>query len=231
MNNSTFGKSDSRVHLDEQFFSKEPYEPLLVNLTRVLHNSGFHRELETKITIPLASNALPLSNMCKVALAECLSRDVFVDYDEVAELKRLNFSGFERFHFLADRPIDTEKPAYLSQSHVVFVFSHQASVNDTKFNFVVTFPIHFRYQTPSEHLYYTDVNIFPPIAYLMCPTSNGTEFMWFLLNYGDFWQHVVRTKIPVGQLWLRNFVTFVTFSVVLLGSLSILVTLLRTKYQ
>jgi hypothetical protein len=91
----------------------------------------------------------------------------------------------------------------------------------------VSFPLHFRYQMPSNELDYNEIHIYPPLSFLKCPQLNGTESLWFVLNYGDYRDYILKAKIPTGQLWMKPFITTTTFIVTLFGAAVIVVTLLR----
>jgi hypothetical protein len=63
----------------------------------------------------------------------------------------------------------------------------------------------------------------------MCSYSKENEILWFRIDYGDFQHQVVTAQIPIGQLWIQNFVMIGTFVVVSLGSAFIIVSLLQTN--
>jgi hypothetical protein len=134
---------DCQKHL-ESTFSLDLV--LFANLTRQFHKFGFHRDLVTQLTFTLSNDLVTVSNNCKVVLVEYLPQTTYVDRDEITgwflicnfpfllriyhlvslfglELVRLKLSQFEYFYFLNDIPIDTEKPAHLSEDIVFFVFS------------------------------------------------------------------------------------------------------------
>lgn len=183
-----------------------------VTIQRSVQNSGFHRDLVTKLTIPIGvfDNAVNLGK-CRCLLIEELPSSVYVDPFQLTQY--LQFGGPE---FISPE-VDIEKPEYLSAAFNISIFTQALESSTGYWVTNVTLPIHIRYHRPSSDpsQYYQQVTIPDPGVYINCSDNsnsisseeeieapcdrtNTKLCIWRKIDYKSD-SDVVSIQIPVGK--------------------------------
>lgn len=101
-----------------------------------IRNTGFHRELQYQLSF--AGESLS-KRTCEFMLVQNLAASVFVNTDELNDLKRL-----KQIEVYVPVYMDVEIPASKAFHVQIYVFGDvNRSVN-------VSMPVHFRYQVPTD---------------------------------------------------------------------------------
>uniref|UniRef100_A0A6B2LI44 Phosphatidylinositol-glycan biosynthesis class X protein n=1 Tax=Arcella intermedia TaxID=1963864 RepID=A0A6B2LI44_9EUKA len=174
---------------------------------------------------------------CILMLVETLPAGVYVDPFEMNELEK--FGSGNRFHYFND--VDVEKPAYQSQQNVVLVYR---MFNPQSHLLNISFPVHFRYQLPSDTVTHRRVYLNAPLIYVNCngknlviphvPEQMAHFDTWTTLSVIDKEQldfskpdpkeKLVRlvVPIPVGQRDKQTLVTVVTLLITTVAAFGII---------
>ncbi|XP_066292827.1 phosphatidylinositol-glycan biosynthesis class X protein-like isoform X1 [Branchiostoma lanceolatum] len=108
-----------------------------VRVNRTAQNQGFHRDVVTEVTLPVAMATLPVP--CRLLLVETVPAGMYVDLHQVTF--RTDFGGPQ---VLALRDIDVEQAAHQSPHHKLLLYS-PLQQGPKGFTWRVTLPVHLRY--------------------------------------------------------------------------------------
>ncbi|XP_078609714.1 GPI alpha-1,4-mannosyltransferase I, stabilizing subunit-like isoform X1 [Branchiostoma floridae x Branchiostoma japonicum] len=108
-----------------------------VHINRTALNQGFHRDVVTEVTLPVAMATPPMS--CRLLLVETVPAGMYVDLHQVTF--RTDFGGPQ---VLALNDIDVEQAAHQSSHHRLLLYS-PLQQNPKGFTWRVTLPVHLRY--------------------------------------------------------------------------------------
>lgn len=183
-----------------------------ITIQRSVQNNGFHRDLVTKVTIPIGifDNAVDLSK-CRCLLIETLPSSVYVDPFQLTQY--LQFGGPE---FISPE-VDIEKPEYLSAAFNISIFTQPLELISGYWVTNVTLPVHIRYHRPSSDpsQYYQQVTVPDPDVYINCSDnsnsilnteeitapcdrSNSKLCIWKSIDYKSD-SDVVNMLVPIGK--------------------------------
>lgn len=112
-------------------------------------------------------------------LIERLPKGMYIDTDEVANLAR--FGGPKLLHFDS---MDVEKPAHVSNSHIILVYRNlsQDRHNKSLWSADFSIPIHLRYHPPNYGGIPPIVNLSSPLVLVSCLPGLGWKQK---INYSD----------------------------------------------
>ncbi|ELT92005.1 hypothetical protein CAPTEDRAFT_190749, partial [Capitella teleta] len=133
---------------------------------RQANNNGFHRELQTDIS--LESSPENQLESCQVVLAENISSSFYFDLDQIEMLYDM---GAPLIY--SEQKIDVEKPAVHSSSHLVYVYQDLTLVKSEhgRSSFAANFsvPFHLRYhQSSTDQTHYFSADLQPPNVFIHC---------------------------------------------------------------
>ncbi|CAG5127835.1 unnamed protein product [Candidula unifasciata] len=181
-------------------------------LARQLTGSGFHRNLETLLTLPESIILQHKSPECSLLLFETLPPGAYADPFQINSLKP--FGGPQ---VLFDRIVNIEAAEFSSKPHELFIFlslyKHVAAERSSEKTLEVSLPIHARYHKPSvdAKISHSFVTILPPGLYSNCTPSDAADTIMAPCDVNNssmcLWTHlpyksnfpVVQLSVPVGQ--------------------------------
>ncbi|KAF4036717.1 PIG-X / PBN1 [Phytophthora infestans] len=139
---------------------RSPKTNVAASLQAAIAGEGFHRRyvldvkvLDSKIC---SGNADNKSILARVPI----SNTAYIDLDEIRRMER--FSELKLLSFT--KHIEIERPSPVSSQHVVGLEFTMPSTNQVH----VEFPIHFRYQAPSQSELYRQALVIAPDIFLYC---------------------------------------------------------------
>ncbi|CAG9773973.1 unnamed protein product [Ceutorhynchus assimilis] len=106
-----------------------------VTITQKIENLGFHRDLNWLVE---TQNLDPKTSACSVALKLNIGQGMFVNPDQVDDLRRL-----KKLDAIIDGIVDIEAPAHEATKHTVYIFLNGTQLLD---KIALKLPIHLRYQ-------------------------------------------------------------------------------------
>ncbi|BFZ02860.1 hypothetical protein BsWGS_05899 [Bradybaena similaris] len=181
-------------------------------MARHLLGSGFHRSLETSLTVPesvILQHKLP---DCAFLLFETLPPGIYADPFQINSL--VPFGGPQ---VLFDRIVNIEAAEFLSKPHELFIFlslhKHVTDERPSEKTLKVSLPIHARYHRPSvdAKISHSHVTILPPGLYSNCTPSDAADTVMAPCDMNNsslcLWTHlpykssfpVVQLSVPIGQ--------------------------------
>ncbi|KAF1333731.1 hypothetical protein FI667_g2557, partial [Globisporangium splendens] len=138
--------------------------PASVNVS--VAGEGFHRRFSIDVNLHGAQQKCSESKQ-KLLLRVPLSHDVYADLDELRRMER-----FGELRLLAfSKHIEIERPSPVSPQHTIALEFPIPSSDLVH----IEFPIHFRYQAPSESDLYRLASIVSPEFFLYCPLDRQSE--------------------------------------------------------
>ncbi|CAH0480972.1 unnamed protein product [Peronospora belbahrii] len=96
-----------------------------------------------------------------------VSKTMYLDLDEIRRMERYNDLVLLSF----TKHIEIERPSPVSSQYVVGLEFTIPSTNKAR----IEFPLHFRYQAPTENGMYRQASVIAPDLFLVCP--NGDRFV------------------------------------------------------
>lgn len=150
-------------HSDPLFQDDVPEEFTACIVKRSLTGQGFHRKLETNVTILLKESVEAVKD-CRLLLKETLSSSLYIDGYECDAAHA--FGGPLVY---SSEDIDLEKPEFLSPSLNIFVYNALKQRDDNILSSNVSLPLHVRYHRP--HSYeedYIHQSISNPEVFISC---------------------------------------------------------------
>ncbi|CAI5726137.1 unnamed protein product [Hyaloperonospora brassicae] len=199
-----------------------PKTAVAASLQTAIKGKGFHRQhvIDVKLleNSSCGANAVNKTILVRVSI----SSTAYVDLDEIRRMAR--FGDLELLSFA--KHIDIERPSPISSQHVVGLTFTMPSTGHVH----IDFPLHFRYQAPSENELYRRAFVIAPDVYMFCPEGDRSVkrelkpsktdathnylHTWGLLGLPDsaianhYWLHlstklprpVAEVSIPVGYL-------------------------------
>ncbi|KAL8593207.1 hypothetical protein ACOMHN_009862 [Nucella lapillus] len=205
-------------------------ENVVLQVHRSVLREGFHREIQTTVTMGKDVFRGPRGGECGLLLIEHLPSSLYVDPFQLLMLAQ---SGGPQV--LAGSAVDIEAPEYLSAPLDVFVYS--PVVSDTSLSsshlptLTVTLPVHVRYHRPSPDPQVTDVlvTLYHPRVLLNCTSqdsrvteapcdaSNTSQCAWSELSYRSD-ASSLEIHVPVGREEDVRVVVFGTIVVTVMGA-------------
>uniref|UniRef100_A0A336LUD1 Phosphatidylinositol-glycan biosynthesis class X protein n=1 Tax=Culicoides sonorensis TaxID=179676 RepID=A0A336LUD1_CULSO len=139
-----------------QFISSEPQYS--TSLDFFIKHAGFHRELQYRLGFGGF-----MRQSCEFILVQNLPAAVFVNTDQLNDLKRL-----KKIETYVPVYMDVEVPAIKSFHFQMYIFG------DIKKAVNISLPIHFRYQQPTD-MKFVRVEIHSPTIYFRCESESSPE--------------------------------------------------------
>eukprot|EP01129_Flabellula_baltica_P007088 TRINITY_DN2726_c0_g1_i3.p1 TRINITY_DN2726_c0_g1~~TRINITY_DN2726_c0_g1_i3.p1 ORF type:complete len:250 (+),score=38.68 TRINITY_DN2726_c0_g1_i3:1-750(+) len=197
-------------------------------ISRVLYGEGFHRVLDTGISLKFEDEILfdgldvKGYDNCSFMIVETFSEGIYVDRYEVEDIER---QGGPHVHFFSK--IDLELPSYKSEQNIVLVYYHFNPQTVADGSVSITLPVHLRYQRPSNSVTHRKVFINEPLVYLTCSPPEITQSPHMVPNN---WIKLTPTNenlrltalVPVGQRQSERIVSVGTLIVTIAGTLFII---------
>uniref|UniRef100_A0A0B7A2D9 Phosphatidylinositol-glycan biosynthesis class X protein n=1 Tax=Arion vulgaris TaxID=1028688 RepID=A0A0B7A2D9_9EUPU len=180
-------------------------------MVRRLSGSGFHRNIETTISIPNSIRSQHKLPDCTFLLFETLPPGIYADPFQIQSL--VPFGGPQ---VLFDRDVNIEAAEFSSKPHEVFIYlsmSKGTTSEGSSDDLILSLPIHARYHKPSvdPNVSHSVVTILPPGLYSSCSHShladtlmapcdvvNSSMCQWNHLAYKSSFP-VVQLNVPVGN--------------------------------
>jgi len=188
-----------KAHVDETDAWEPHFKAHRVSPIRsVLEGKGMHREWKFIIPRHTCSGS-------NVNFALFLPNGVFVENEDA-----LRASSGSTVQWELDQLIDPEEPAWVCPAH-----SLVASVEGTEEEWLVTVPIHVRYQSPGSG--YEKIVLPPPV--FSCDKHQGMHDM-YVASFSVLWT-------PVGSSTDYGVVLLITFVSALMGCTTMLRDILR----
>ncbi|KAM4772069.1 phosphatidylinositol-glycan biosynthesis class X protein [Rhinophrynus dorsalis] len=185
------------------YAAKKSCPELLVR--REILNSGFHRDLVTRLDIPGFAEQV---NSCRILFQENIPSGLFLDPYQLSSLWQHNLT-----EVLLLTSVDVEAPEYLSTEHTALVYAKPDPV--CRHCFFSTVPVHIRYHRPSAASHSVSLILqkpevlihcskeFPPrtcldypVVEAPCGLETGRTCRW--LNIPSTVSNEVLIQVPVG---------------------------------
>ncbi|XP_014668413.1 PREDICTED: phosphatidylinositol-glycan biosynthesis class X protein-like [Priapulus caudatus] len=207
-----------------------------VYLDRYLNKAGFHRDLQTKVSV----RGIDGKQQCRLLLIETIPSGVYVDLYQVAAMQTQG--GPEVY---SSQTIDVEAPEYLSTQHTLHVFANFNSSYTGELTADVTLPIHGRYHR-ADTLQFIEVVIKHPqlliycakfgslgctgnnVVKAPCDSTSKSTCNWLPVLYKANKRNL-SMFVPVGQVQHRTMVAVVTVCVTSMGCLLVLMVMWRKR--
>ncbi|TMW55925.1 hypothetical protein Poli38472_008573 [Pythium oligandrum] len=199
---------------------------------------GFHQHVEIQLEPTSWPTMQCGENGVSVLVPMPLSSSVYTDLDELRRMERF---GELSLHAVT-KHIEIERPSAVSAQHVVGLEYKWPNASTP---FSVSFPIHFRYQSPSEGEFYAPASVIAPDFWFQCVNADGTErvdeephdksiddsfeafFSQWLRHSARHWHRVIPSTplaiddvlIPVGFKPHGSVVSMFTIGVTSLGAI------------
>jgi hypothetical protein len=203
-------------------------------IERNVTGAGYHRKMTT-LVVGAITNGFDSIDKCRFLLVENVSRFMYYDLDELRMQKP--FGGVAP-HALV-QSIDVEKPAAVSEEHIIGLEVPQNNVHITRRKesnqiildvvFEVVVPFHLRYQAASWKTHYNNVTIsLPKGTYFTCNNNDGGNDS----NNNNFneWKIAemqgkvvpIAVYVPVGSMSHQKYVGVITLFMAMGGAVYIL---------
>ncbi|XP_060521756.1 uncharacterized protein LOC132699196 [Cylas formicarius] len=188
------------------------------SVTQDIQGYGFHRVAKWLIEASLNKEQW-VKSLCEIIFHLNLPPPLFVNPDEVADLKRLN-----KLDVVIDGAVDIEVPAHKATEHNVYVFFNNSQIEKLP----LSLPIHLRYQRAQITGGFAKVSFPKPSLLTWCPKSQhkicGKEVkapvlhmtstkIWYNISYKALFDDI-ELYVPVGDL---DHYPIVAISTLLLG--------------
>jgi len=189
-----------------------------VDLSMDVKGSGFHRVVDSRAALDEVTG-----DSCVVVMDMKLPASVYVDVDEIQEKMRLkDLKDIPDYFACLSGPVDIEKPAELSEPLQIKLGRISHGLQEVGFQF----PLHLRYQMPTEAGGYRRVQIALPQEVWITCDSDFTKFeltkpdtKWEQLEVESAAPDLVVMQMPVGSREDAVLVNIVTALVTMLGAL------------
>ncbi|KAK1947170.1 hypothetical protein P3T76_001180 [Phytophthora citrophthora] len=171
-----------------------------------ISGEGFHRRYTVDVTISGPENCGGEPEGRTILVRVPISSTAYIDLDEIRRVERFNEVKLLSFA----KHIEIERPSPVSSQHVVGLEFTMLSNNQAH----IEFPIHFRYQAPSESDLYRQASVIAPDIFLLCrggsSSANKTKLSsdGVMQSYLQDWGLSSQTPSHSGSHWLRLVTTF-----------------------
>ncbi|XP_076073558.1 GPI alpha-1,4-mannosyltransferase I, stabilizing subunit-like [Mytilus galloprovincialis] len=213
----------------------------LPTLQRKLLKDGFHRELQTKVEIPLSLFTKREGMQCRCLYKEFLPSSTYVDTFQLKSVSK--HLGFD----YVSPTLDIEKPEFQENTFSIYsiLIYTELHINSDSVISNVTFPIHLRYHLPATD--YRNFSIMNPGVLIQCKNANyigeilRTEQIpcspkedilceWNLIKYSSN-VNELRVEVPVGNTNHTVLVVIGTLTVTFGSCLWIVYKVFNTKIK
>ncbi|KAG2787060.1 hypothetical protein Pcac1_g3815 [Phytophthora cactorum] len=181
---------------------RAPKTTVVASLQAAIAGEGFHRRYAMDVEILESEVCGGFSKNKTILVRVPISNTAYIDLDEIRIMER--FGELKLLSFT--KHIEIERPSPVSSQHVVGLEFIMPSNNQAHFEF----PIHFRYQAPSESELYRQAPVIAPDIFLFCrdgdnsarekrnPSDDDAAFSYF-----KTWGLSDRGVSRSGSHWLR----------------------------
>ncbi|KAL3674437.1 hypothetical protein V7S43_000389 [Phytophthora oleae] len=178
-----------------------PKNTVAASVQTAIAGEGFHRRytMDVAISEPESCGGEPEGKTILVRVP--ISSTAYIDLDEIRRMER--FGELKLLSFA--KHIEIERPSPVSSQHVVALEFTIPSSNQAH----IEFPIHFRYQAPSESELYRQASIIAPEIFLFCRGGGSSIKGMELTNDGAMQSYLqdwgLSSQAPTrsGSHWLR----------------------------
>uniref|UniRef100_A0AAV1T6D9 Uncharacterized protein n=1 Tax=Peronospora matthiolae TaxID=2874970 RepID=A0AAV1T6D9_9STRA len=168
-----------------------PKMAVAASLQTTIEGTGFHRRYVTHVEL-LDQNTCGTGSSNKTILMRVpISSTTYVDLDEIRRMER---SGDLKLLSFA-KHIDIERPSPISSQHVVGLIFAMPSTGQVH----IEFPLHFRYQAPSENKLYRQASVIAPDVFMFCPKEGHSVKRQLKLSDNDATHSYLHTWGLMGQ--------------------------------
>lgn len=199
-----------------------------IALKRQAVRDGFHRDLQTTLTIHKNDLKMLPGVSCCVLLVETLPSGLYVDTFQLE-----NQAALGGPKVLTHGTVDIEAPAYLSRSHELFVYTtlpDDTNSSQDSISVSVSLPVHVRYHKPAASADVTHVTlsfVHPQVllncsaqesktVLAPCGPENPATCSWTEIHYETEGEYL-EMKVPVGREQDVRVVVCCTLVVTVLG--------------
>ncbi|KAM9316101.1 phosphatidylinositol-glycan biosynthesis class X protein [Gastrophryne carolinensis] len=131
---------------------------LEVKVEREILKSGFHRDLETRVSV---RGFTEQQDSCRILLNETIPSGLFMDPYQLSSLQQ-----HDLVEVILSESVDVEAPEYLSTKHNALVYMKlEQTCNHC---YISAIPVHARYHRPSSDAYEVSVQIQNPQLLIHC---------------------------------------------------------------
>ncbi|KAJ8937270.1 hypothetical protein NQ318_005668 [Aromia moschata] len=134
-----------------------------ISITQKVEYEGFHRDIKWLVEILHPSKESWLSLSCNLALRLDISSGMFVNPDEVADLKRMG-----KLLTYVDGNVDVEAAAHEATEHSIYVYLNNSQIDKLS----VKLPVHLRYQRSQITGGYGKIPLAKPSLLTWCPAND-----------------------------------------------------------
>ncbi|ETI34322.1 hypothetical protein F443_19116 [Phytophthora nicotianae P1569] len=181
---------------------RAPKTTIAASLQAAITGEGFHRRYVMDVEILETGICSAPSESKTILMRVPISNTAYIDLDEIRRMER--FGELKLLSFT--KHIEIERPSPVSSQHVVGLEFTMPSTNQSH----IEFPIHFRYQAPSESELYRQAPVIAPDIFLFCrdgdhgpkkklKSSDDDD----VRNYLQTWGISDQGRSCSGSHWLR----------------------------
>ncbi|KAG6965030.1 hypothetical protein JG688_00007421 [Phytophthora aleatoria] len=145
---------------------RAPKTTVVASLQAAIAGEGFHRRYAMDVEILESEVCGGFSKNKTILVRVPISNTAYIDLDEIRRMER--FGELKLLSFT--KHIEIERPSPVSSQHVVGLEFIMPSNNQAHFEF----PIHFRYQAPSENELYRQAPVIAPDIFLFCRDGDNS---------------------------------------------------------
>ncbi|KAG1711818.1 hypothetical protein DVH05_009061 [Phytophthora capsici] len=178
-----------------------PQTTIAASIRTDIDGEGFHRRYTVDVSISEPENCDGEPDGKTILVRVPISSTAYIDLDEILRMERFDNVKLRSF----EKHIEIERPSPVSSQHVVGLEFTMPSNNQAR----IEFPIHFRYQAPSESEFYREASVIAPEVFLLCHGGGSSAKKMQLSNDGAMqsylqdWGLSSHTPSHSGSHWLR----------------------------
>ncbi|XP_076451630.1 GPI alpha-1,4-mannosyltransferase I, stabilizing subunit-like [Babylonia areolata] len=200
---------------------------VFLELHRTVAREGFHRDIQTTVSLGQKAVKDMADRTCGVLLIEHLPSSLYVDPFQLHTVAQ--FGGPQ---VLLASPVDIEAPEYLSAPIDLYVYTSVViDKSSDPLDITISLPVHVRYHQPSSSPEVNDVlvTLYHPRVLLNftvpdsrvteapCDAFNISQCAWSELSYRSDTSSL-ELRVPVGREQDARVVVFATIVVTVLGA-------------
>jgi hypothetical protein len=193
------------------------------NIEFFVEGTGYHQTLVTDIKLRKQQREEVLKNdndddddskQCNLAVAYTMEASQYMDLDELREAQPYSLVSVTAGSW----SIDVEKPAEQSTRHMLILKTTTCPMkNESLLEYNLNTPIHYRYQSVSNHFDKAPSCLLPPQIFIQCQSvcGNDEQVPWkqidnIIVEGSKSATTLVCRDVPVGNSKHGSFVAFVT---------------------
>ncbi|KAG7381204.1 hypothetical protein PHYPSEUDO_006290 [Phytophthora pseudosyringae] len=166
------------------------------SLQATITGEGFHRRYVMEVKVLESRICGGTFNDSTILVRVPISNTAYIDLDEIRRMER--FGELRLLSFT--KHIEIERPSPVSSQHVVGLEFTMPASNQAQFEF----PIHFRYQAPSDNELYRQASVIAPEMFLFCRDGDSSAMEKVKLSNDDAVQGYLRAWGLSGHATSRS---------------------------